>query len=353
LPPRPILSSGAARGRNRAAPAPVHEVGRTMPERDYYEILGVAHDATPEAIKKAYRALARKYHPDVNPGDKKAEARFKEVQQAYDILSDSEKRARYDRYGDAAFEGMAAAGPRTGAQDFTFRFGEPGFETVDFSQFFGPMGGAAATQDEPAGGAGIFEDLLGRMRGGRSTRPRTGQSTEAHLTIPFLTAVRGGETTIEIQHGPGKTDSLVVKIPPGVDNGAKLRLKGRGAPGAKGAPPGDLTIHISVEPHPYYQREGRNLLVEVPITVAEALLGGKVEVPALDGMKSLSVPPGSSSGLKLRLKGQGIPAAGGKPAGDLFAVLKIVVPKQVDEASRPLIEDFARRNPYNPRAGLW
>jgi len=146
-----------------------------MPERDYYEILGVARDATPEAIKKAYRGLARKNHPDVNPGDKKAEARFKEVQHAYDILSDPEKRSRYDRYGDAAFEGMAAAGPRTGASDFTFRFGEPGFESVDFSQFFGPMGGAAEAHDETSG-AGIFEDLLGRVRTGRTGRARTGRA---------------------------------------------------------------------------------------------------------------------------------------------------------------------------------
>ena len=153
---------------NQAAPERAHEVGRTMPERDYYEVLGVARDATPEAIKKAYRALARKYHPDVNPGDKTAESSFKEVQQAYDILSDKEKRANYDRYGDAAFEGMAAAGPRSAASDFSFRFGEPGFETVDFSQFFGPMGGRGAPTEEAdtGGGAGIFEDLLGRMRTG-------------------------------------------------------------------------------------------------------------------------------------------------------------------------------------------
>jgi DnaJ-class molecular chaperone len=324
-----------------------------MPKRDYYEILGVAHDAAPEAIKKAYRALARKYHPDVNPGDKSAEARFKEVQQAYDILSDQEKRARYDRYGDAAFEGMAAAGPRTGATDYTFRFGEPGFEAVDFSQFFGPMGGAASTHEEPGGGAGIFEDLLGRMRGGRAGRPRTGRSIEAHLTIDFLTAVRGGETSIEVEHGEGKRENLVVKIPAGIDTGAKLRLKGRGQPGAKGAPAGDLTILITVEPHPYFQREGRNLLVEVPIAVSEALLGAKIDIPALDGRKSLTIPPGSSSGLKLRLKGQGVPASGSKPAGDLFVVLKIVVPKSVDETSRRLIEEFARHNPYHPRAGLW
>src|SRR5262249_46332044 len=167
----------------------------------------------PEAIKKAYRALARKYHPDVNPGDKTAEAKFKEVQQAYDVLSEPEKRSRYDRFGDAAFEGMAAAGPRTGASNFTFRFGEPGFENIDFSEFFGNMGrgagggagagtGAAVEEEEVTGG-GLFEDLLGRMRTGGRTggRPRTGRGMEAHLTIPFLTAVRGGETTIEVQRG--------------------------------------------------------------------------------------------------------------------------------------------------------
>jgi curved DNA-binding protein len=326
-----------------------------MPDRDYYEVLGVARDATPEAIKKAYRALARKYHPDVNPEDKTAESSFKEVQQAYDILSDTEKRANYDRYGNAAFEGMAAAGPRSGASDFSFRFGEPGFDSVDFSQFF-PMGGRGAPTDEADSGAhgGIFEDLLGKMRGGgRSSRPRVGREMEAPLTIAFLTAVKGGETTIEVQRGEGIHESLVVKIPPGIDTGAKLRLKGRGEPGPKGAPAGDLTIHVTVESHPYFQRDGRDLQVEVPITVSEAILGAKVDVPTLDGLKSLTVPVGSSSGQRLRLKGQGVPASGSKPAGDLFVILKIAVPKTVDEESRKLIEEFAKRSPYNPRLRLW
>jgi curved DNA-binding protein len=331
-----------------------------MPERDYYEVLGVARDAKPEAIKKAYRALARKYHPDVNPDDKSAEAKFKEVQQAYDILSDSEKRAQYDRYGDAAFEGMAAAGPRTGASNFTFRFGEPGFENIDFSEFFGNTArggaghaGAAVDEEEPAGG-GLFEDLLGRMRTGRSGgRPRTGRGMEAHLTIPFLTAVRGGETTIELQRGEGKTETLVVKIPPGVETGSKLRLKGRGEPGAKGTPPGDLTIRLTVQSHPYFRREGRDLLVDVPITVGEAILGARIDVPAPDGQKSLTIPAGSSSGQKLRLRGQGVPASGSLTAGDLFVVLKIIVPKGIDAESRHLIEEFSQRNPYDPRAGQW
>jgi len=313
--------------------------------------LGVARDSTPEAIKKAYRGLARKYHPDVNPGDKGAEARFKEVQQAYDILSDQEKRALYDRHGRAAFEGMAAAGPRANAQEWASRFGQPGAESFDFSDLFGSF--SDTEHDEHGGGASIFEDLMGRVRGGRPARPRSGRTQEASLTIPFLTAVRGGETTVDIQRGTGKSESLVVKIPAGVDSGAKVRLKGQGEPGGKGMPAGDLTITLNVEPHPYFKREGRDLQVEVPISVSEAILGAKIEVPTLDGMKSLPIPHGSSSGQKLRLKGQGTPASGGKPAGDLFVVLKVVVPKTIDETSRKWIQEVAERNLQHPRAGLW
>jgi curved DNA-binding protein len=320
-------------------------------ERDYYEILGVARDSTPEAIKKAYRGLARKFHPDVNPGDKSAEARFKEVQQAYDILSDQEKRALYDRYGRAA-EGMAAASPRANAAEWASRFGQQGAaESFDFSDLFGSVGDTV--HDDQGGGASLFEDLIGRVRGGRAGRPRSGRTQEASLTIPFLTAVRGGETTIDIQRGTGKSESLVVKIPAGVDTGSKVRLKGQGEPGGKGMAAGDLTIILNVEPHPYFKREGRDLQVEVPISVSEAILGARIDVPTLNGMKSLPIPPGSSSGQKLRLKGQGTPASGGKPAGDLFVALKVVVPKTIDETSRKLIQEFAERNSQYPRAGLW
>ncbi len=328
-----------------------------MPETDYYEILGVARDGTADAIKKAYRAQARKFHPDVNPGDKKAEAKFKEVQQAYDILSDGEKRALYDRYGRAAFEGMAA-GPRAGAgpQEWGFRpgasGGAQGAESFDFSEFFGPGTGQAEE-----GGAGIFEEILGRMRSGRTgpktQAPRLGRNLEANLAVPLLTAVRGGETTIDILRD-NRRESLVVKIPPGIESGAKLRLRGQGEPGpAKGSPPGDLTIHVTVESHPYFTRDGRNLSVELPLTVSEAILGAKVDVPTLDGLKSLTIPPGSSSGQKLRLRGQGAPATTDKLEGDLFVILKVVLPKNVDDESRRLIREFAERNPLNPRQGLW
>lgn len=328
-----------------------------MADRDYYEILGVSRDATPDAIKKAYRALARKHHPDVNPGDKKAETLFKEAQSAYDVLSDAEKRSLYDRYGRAAFEGMAASGPRANASEWTFRQSAPsgaGFESFDFSDF---LGGARPGAAEAEGGAGIFEELLGRMRGGKARRgagvgPRPGRNLEANLHIPFLTAVRGGETHIDLQREHGR-ESLAVKIPPGIESGAKLRLRGQGEPGERGAAQGDLIIQVTVDPHPYFQREGRNLNVEVPISVVEAVLGAKIDVPTLDGPKSLPVPPGSSSGLKLRLRGQGLPAAGGKPEGDLFVILKVMAPKNLDDESRRLMKDFGDRNPWNPREGLW
>lgn len=331
-----------------------------MADRDYYEVLGVAKGATPEQIKKAYRGLARKHHPDVNPGDKKAETTFKEMQKAYDILSEPEKRKLYDQFGTAAFDG-GGAGPRSGAAEWAARAGGGapggmgGFENIDLGAFFGHGAGAAQPEDAGHGGS-IFEELIGRVRGDRGGR-RRGQArpprtTEATLSIPFLTAVRGGETSIEVDR-EGERESLVVKIPPGVDNGSKLRLRGQGEPADHGGPRGDLTITIHVLPHPYFTRDGRNLVVEVPVSAAEAILGARIEVPTLDGLKTLPVAAGTSSGQRLRLRGQGVPAHKDQPAGDLFVVIKVVVPKAIDEESRRLIEQFAERNPQTPRAGLW
>ncbi len=321
-----------------------------MADRDYYEVLGVPRDATPEAIKKAYRTLARKFHPDMNQGDKKAEAKFKETQQAYDILSDAEKRSMYDLHGHAAFEG-AAAGPQGQPADWARRgsgAGGAGGVHFDFSDIMGGAGGEA--------NEGLFEEILGRVRGqrpGRSRAPRAGRSVEASISIPFLTAIRGGETTIELQRPGGEHEALVVKIPPGVDTGARLRIRGRGEPSPSGGPAGDLTIEVNVEPHRYFRREGRDLVVEVPITIAEAALGAKIEVPTIDGTKMLTVPAGTSSGVKLRLKGQGAPASKTLPAGDLFVSPKIVAPKSLDAESKRLLAEFAERNPQDPRRGLW
>ncbi len=321
-----------------------------MPQRDYYDILGVPRDATADQIKKAYRHVARKFHPDVNQEDKTAEAKFKEAQSAYDILSDPEKRKRYDAFGHAGLEGMGAAGPRSGASEWSARQAPHGFENVDFSQFFG--GGA----EEGEVGGGAFDELLGRFGGGRGRRagPRRGADIEAAISIPFATAILGGPNSIELAREDGTRERLEIKIPPGTETGAKLRLKGRGGSGEKGAPHGDLTITVTVQPHPLFTRDGSNLLIDLPLSIDEAILGAKIEVPTLAGTKvTLSIPAGSSSGQKLRVRGKGVPAHGDLPDGDLFVVLKIVVPKTLDEESRQLIREFAERNPIHPREGLW
>jgi curved DNA-binding protein len=300
-----------------------------MPQ-DYYETLGVSKTASDAEIKKAYRKLAREYHPDRNPGDKQAEAKFKELQQAYDVLSDKQKRAQYDRFG--------SAGPPRGG----FHFGDgPGgfqFEFEDVADLLRQGGFQAG----PGGGAGGFNfgDLFGGAggagprRGGRGrTAPR---AVEAVAEIPFLTAARGG--TIDLNVDGRK---LSVKVPAGAEDGNTLRVAGQ-APGG-----GDILVRLVVLPHPFFRREGKNdLVLEVPISVAEAVLGGKIEVPTLDGQRLVvKVPPGTSSGARIRLRGQGI------AGGDQYLVVKVVAPAHVDDRGRELIEEFAKRHPQNPRAG--
>ena len=357
LPSRAAIQTDPARPRRGRTRGPL----LAMAERDYYDVLDVKRDATAEQVKKAYRAKARKLHPDVNPDDPTAEAKFKEAQRAYDVLGDLEKRKLYDQFGMAAFEGVGN-GPRAGASEWSGQQGGPGPEFVDFSQFFtrgaNPQAGSMSDPfggGNPSGG-GIFEDLVGRFRSGRASArrgPQPGHDLEARLGIPFLTAVRGGETTIEVTREGGARESLVVKIPPGADTGTKLRLRGRGEPSPGTGPPGDLIITVEVQRHPYFTRDGRDLLVEVPITVGEAVLGAKIEVPTLEGPKTLPIPAGTSGGRKLRLRGQGVTARGNSPAGDLFVVVKVVVPKEVDDEGRRLIREFSEHHPLDPRAGLW
>jgi len=298
--------------------------------RDPYETLGVGRDASDDAIKKAYRKLARDYHPDRNPGDKQAEVRFKEVQDAYDILSDGKKKAQYDRFG---FGGQHAGSHDPGG-GFHWGFPGGGGAQVDpaqaeeiLSQFFG--GGA---------GGGDFGDMLGRRaRGGnsRSRRAAPAAPYETEITIPFLTAAQGGSVSIRID-----SKEVDVKIPPGIEEGKSLRLQGQGPGGA------DLHLKIRIEPHPYFKREGNDLILETPISVSEAILGAKIDVPTLDGAKlTVKIPPGTSSGARLRLRGKGI------RGGDQYVQIKIVVPAATDERSRELIEEFARLHPQHPRSG--
>ena len=298
------------------------------PKKDYYEILGVPRDADEKAIKAAYRKLARKHHPDVNPGDKDAENRFKEVSEAFAVLSDPEKRARYDRGGHAAFgpdfDPFAGMG-------FDFRNVEFGRGFPDLSELFEMFG-------------------LGSV-GARPRAPRRGSDLQLEIRVPFADAVKGSTLQLSVpRHGSGGQrveERLKVRIPAGIEDGGRVRVPGRGdAPPGAGAP-GDLYLVVRVEPHPRFRRDGRDLLCDVPVGLAKAALGGTVEVPTLEGSATITLPSGKRSGQKFRLRGRGLPSHDSRPAGDLFAVIQIHPPSKLDPRSRELMEEFSRLNP-NP-----
>ncbi len=313
-------------------------VSSGMPAPDYYETLGVSRSATADEIRKAHKKLSRKYHPDANQDDKTAEARFKEVQAAFEVLGDEDKRKKYDQFGHAAFEGggMPEGGFRWaggGAPDMGGFFGGQ----VDLGDLFGGF----------AGGGN------GRRRGnGRQPRPRKGEDSQVDITVPFTVACEGGSHELQLNRG-GTTERLTVKIPAGIDSGAVIRLGGQGQPGHNG-PPGDLLCTVRVAPHPWFRREGQNLLVDVPVSLTEAALGGKVECPTLtEGRVVLTLPPGTPSGAKLRLKGKGVVDRQTGQRGDQFAVIKIVPPTNPSPAVRELLERLAAELQSDPRAGLW
>lgn len=307
--------------------------------KDYYETLGVSKSASADEIKKAYRKLSRQYHPDVKPGDKAAEAKFKEVQQAYDVVGDADKRKKYDQFGPAFDQ---AGGPGGG---FNWQGGPGGGAQFDFADLFGQ--GGIDLGDIFGGGA------FGRGGPKGRGRSRKGQDVQATIQVPFTVAAQGGEHAVTMTVGD-RSERLTVKIPAGVDNGSVIRLGGQGQPGVGSGAAGDLLVTIQVAPHPYFRREGNNLLVDIPVTITEAALGAKVDVPTLsDGIVSMSIPAGSASGMKLRLRGKGVVDLKTKERGDQYAVLKIVTPKQLDEASQELLRKFAEKNPQDPRAGLW
>lgn len=316
--------------------------------QDYYSVLGVSRDASQADIAKAYRDLARKYHPDLHPDDKSAKKKFQEVQSAFDVLNDSKKREMYDRYG-SAFEQMGqGGGPRPGGQ--WNAGGGQQFEDVDFSQLFGERFGRGG-RSGGGGFADIFEQFTRGGRGGGAgpqAPPATGGDLEHEAQIAFATAVLGGEIQLSLQHD-GKTETLNVKIPAGIDDGQRIRLRGKGHPGPGGA--GDLYIRVKVTPHPHFRRAGNNLTVTVPLTLAEAAAGAKVDVPSPQGTVSLSVPPGTSSGAKLRIRGHGV-APKGKPAGDLLAEIKIVLPKDLNDEELNQLREISERHPLHPRNDL-
>jgi DnaJ-class molecular chaperone len=310
-------------------------------DEDYYKLLGISRNATPDEIQKAYRKLARKYHPDVNP-DKNAKEKFQQIQTAYETLNDPEKREMYDRYG-SSFESFGAGpGPGGGAWR-TYSTGPGGFEGFDFSQVFGGQG---------EGGQSPFGDFFGGAPGGggrRSTRRSArGADVQHELEIAFQTAATGGEAHLRVRRPDGKEETISVKIPKGIEHGQTIRLRGQGEQGAR---PGDLLITVRVAPHPHYRRKGLDLEVGVPVTLAEAALGAKVDVPTPRGVISVKVPAGTSSGKRLRIKGQGIENKAGDK-GDLYVEILIALPDQLDSESQELIRQFSARNSYNPRSDL-
>lgn len=312
--------------------------------QDYYQILGVSRTASQAEIQKAYRKLARKFHPDMNPEDKTAKDKFKSLQEAYDVLNDPQKREMYDRYG-SAFESVGGgAGPRRGAA----RGGPEGFHEVDFSEIFGQGG--------PASGLGGFEEILrqyaGGPRSGRRPSPRTRGADIAHeLHVSFKTAITGGRAELAVRRADGRIETISVTIPAGIEDGKKLNLRGQGEPSPSGGSPGDLLITIRVAEHPHFRRHGEDLEVSVPVTLAEAALGAKIDVPTPQGEISLKIPPGTSSGKRLRLKKLGVPNGKGGH-GDLYAEVRIMIPDALDEESLELVRQFDKRRGLQPRADL-
>ena len=316
--------------------------GQDWLEKDFYSVLGVPKDADAATIKKAYRKLAREMHPDHNPGDAKAEARFKDVGEAYAVLSDTEQRGQYDQLRAMAGGARFTSGGR-GANG--------GFEDV----FGGMFGGGAA----PGGGRvrysssqGGFEDLLGGLFGnggaaGFQRGPQAGADLAATVTMPFRQAVEGSQVSLNVE---GRT--VNARIPAGVRDGQKIRLRGKGRPGDMGAPAGDLVVTVNVTPHPVFSLDGDNLRITVPVAFDEAALGATIEVPTLDGSTvRVKVPEGTPSGRVLRVKAKGVQAA--KGAGDLLVTVQVVVPQRLSHAAREAVQAFGiATSSEDVRAGL-
>jgi molecular chaperone DnaJ len=386
------------------------------PKHEYYETLGVERKASADDIRKAYRKLARKYHPDLNPGDKASEDRFKNVQEAYDILSDPKKRQMYDQVGFYSENGFTGPPPGAGGQR---RGPTPNmdFSGFDFSETFGDQAAGAGRRPESGGG---FRDIFSQFFGNRGEeqrqqQPERGNDLEYVLDIDFWQAIRGGQFRLNITRydvcptcngtgasgagevtcpqckgsgqvsqmagamrfnltcpkcgGTGKlhnacptcggdgrvahTEVVEVRIPPGARNGSRLRVPGKGNAGAMGGPPGDLYITTKVGEHPYFKRDGDDIEIQAPIAVWEASLGAKIEVPTIDGRTLLKIPQGTKNGQKFRLREKGVPNSRTGQRGDQLVEVSIQAPDPRDERTRELLKEMSKLQTEDPRAGVW
>jgi curved DNA-binding protein len=312
--------------------------------KDYYEVVGVPRSASQDEIKRAYRKLARKYHPDVSK-EKDAEEKFKELQEAYEVLKDPEKRAAYDQLGANWKQGQDFRPPPDWGKGFEFSRGAGRAGPGEFSDFFSELFG----ERSPFGGA------RGAGRGGGGFAA-AGQDHSARVEIDLEDAFRGATRTIELRtpeltgdgHVVVRPRTLRVSIPAGVSEGQQIRLAGQGSPGIGGGPPGDLFLEVTIRPHPLYEVAGRDVTLTLPVAPWEAALGETVSVPTLGGSVEMKLPVGARAGQKLRLRGRGLP---GQPPGDQFVLLKIVLPPDSPQ-SRQLFEQMKREVPFDPRAGL-
>ena len=293
---------------------------------DYYQILGVSRNASQDEISKAYRKKARKHHPDANQGDAGAKERFQKIQGAFDVLSDEDKRSRYDRFGNN-FENMAGAG---GAS----------FDGMDLEQILG------------GGGAGFnMQDIFRQFTAGpHASTPRQGSHLQHELDIPLHMAVLGGEVQVSLPGKGDKLERIKVKIPAGIENGKKVRVGGKGQPGPGGGAPGDLLIKVRVVGHPYFRRRGRDLELDLPLTISEAIQGASIDVPTPYGTITLKVPAGTSSGKRLRIKDHGIRME--SSSGHLYAVVQIQLPPDIDRVESDILENLEDYYQDSPRDGI-
>lgn len=292
-----------------------------MSKRDFYSVLGVSKDASEKEIKKAYKKQAMKYHPDKNPGDASAEASFKEVKEAYEILTDSSKRRQYDQFGHAGFEGG-----RSQSQGFG-----GGFDDI--------FGDAFRQRGQGFGGSGFggFDDMFSQSRG-RQARPQKGQDTEFSVTVDFVDAIQGAEKVVELPLN-GTQKKINVKIPQGIKEGEKIRFSGKGGPGVNGGPAGNMFIKIIIRPHAYLERDENDLICNAEINITTAALGGELDVTALDNRFKLKIPAGTQNGRKFKVKGKGVTSRKGE-VGDLLIKIKVVTPTNLTDKQRDLLEQL-------------